>query len=136
VLYGPVVRLEDFLGRYTPVVFSPLRVPDPSPAYARFRRALRDGGEAFARDDRFRLLVVGPADGPQALRDYQAAYPLPGVWGYLESRPGARSRVLADYGADRLPQGLLVGPDGTVVARYTVPMSFDRMFAHALEQAR
>jgi hypothetical protein len=70
------------------------------------------------------------------LRAYQAAHPLPGVWGYLESRPGARSRALADYGVDRLPQGLLVGPDGAVVARYAESFSFERMFAHALEQRR
>src|SRR5205823_629982 len=108
------LRLEDFRGKYAVVVFYPLNVERRGTSYADL---LRDGWGPLGRDDRVRLLVVGPAPGPQTLRDYQARHPLPGAWGYLESRPGKRNQTMVDYGVDSVPQVFLVGPDGTVLAR-------------------
>jgi RNA polymerase sigma factor (sigma-70 family) len=108
-LNGQPLRLADFRGRFVLLDFwatwcGPCLEQEPH---------LKDVYDSFGKDDRFALLSLSLDDSPEVPHNHVAKHGLKWTQGFL----GQASPVTEHYGVASIPQILLVGPDGKIVAK-------------------
>jgi RNA polymerase sigma factor (sigma-70 family) len=79
--------------------------------------ALKDTYEAFSRDSRFAMIGLSLDTEPDAPRRYAAYRKLAWEQRYLGTRGDLPDPVAAAFGVEGVPQVLLIGPDGRLVAK-------------------
>ncbi len=110
-LNGEPLSLEDYRGRYVLLDFWATWC---GPCIAEIPH-LQEVYEKFGRDDRFALLSLSVDEEIDAPRAFQETRQLPWDQGFLGE--GIHSPTLQGFGVRAIPALVLVGPDGTIVAR-------------------
>jgi thiol-disulfide isomerase/thioredoxin len=118
------LNLADFRGKFVLLEFwatwcGPCRENEP------FLKAVH---AAFGKDGRFVLIGLSLDDAVEAPRRHVASEGLKWLQGFV----GQHSRAALDYGVTSIPQIMLFGPDGKIIATGLNGRSIEAVVAQAL----
>ena len=90
--------------------------------------------KAFGKDDRFAMIGLSLDDDAQTVRSYLQENQID--WPQVLLQGESRNTVVADYGARTIPLIVLVGPDGTILAKDLSGTGIESAVAKALKGSR
>ena len=108
-LDGKPLRLADLRGKFVLLDFwatwcGPCLEQEPH---------LKDVYDSFGKDDRFAIVSLSLDDKPQFPKDHVEKHRLKWVQGFL----GQAASVTEQYGVASIPQIMLIGPNGKILAK-------------------